>query len=238
MSQSLSAQEKLRLQKHLFHSTSAKRLGFTCQIKFDTHLSGSHMYGRGCYFTVSADQADRYAQAGKGGLRHMFLAKVLVGKCTRGKKHYCQPPQTESGSKCFDSCVDNVASPNIYVIFNSYQCYPYFLISYKLLSDPVVLDDWWTAQGRGAVNAHYEYAASLMRTHNPSQEQHTILSLLHTPSPSCHDPFKMFYNPSHGDAQWVLGKNMSKSFPAYLKKESIWFPEGLLSPDGQFANSC
>ncbi|XP_073191438.1 protein mono-ADP-ribosyltransferase TIPARP-like [Lepidochelys kempii] len=141
MSQSLSAQEKLRLQKHLFHSTSAKRLGFTCQIKFDTHLSGSHMYGRGCYFTVSADQADRYAQAEKGGLRHMFLAKVLVGKCTRGKKHYCQPPQKESGSKCFDSCVDNVASPNIYVIFNSYQCYPYFLISYKLLSDPVVLDD-------------------------------------------------------------------------------------------------
>ncbi|CAM2097742.1 unnamed protein product [Caretta caretta] len=141
MSQSLSAQEKLRLQKHLFHSTSAKRLGFTCQIKFDTHLSGSHMYGRGCYFTVSAAQADRYAQAEKGGLRHMFLAKVLVGKCTRGKKHYCQPPQKESGSKCFDSCVDNVASPNIYVIFNSYQSYPYFLISYKLLSDPVVLDD-------------------------------------------------------------------------------------------------
>ncbi|XP_039357729.1 uncharacterized protein LOC120382307 isoform X3 [Mauremys reevesii] len=141
MSQSLSAEEKLRLEKHLFHSTSAKRLEFTCQIKFDTHLSGSHMYGRGCYFSVNADQADRYSQAGKGGLRHMFLAKVLVGKCTRGKKHYWQPPQLESGRECFDSCVDNVASPNIYVIFNSYQCYPYFLISYKLLSDPVVLDD-------------------------------------------------------------------------------------------------
>ncbi|XP_067392216.1 protein mono-ADP-ribosyltransferase TIPARP-like [Emydura macquarii macquarii] len=141
MSQGLSAEEKLRLEKHLFHSTSVKRLGFTCRIKFDTHLSGSHRYGRGCYFTESAEQADRHAQAGKGGLRYIFLAKVLIGKSTRGKKHYCQPPQRECGRECYDSCVDNVTSPNIYVIFNSYQCYPYFLISYKLLSDPVVLDD-------------------------------------------------------------------------------------------------
>ncbi|XP_025046699.2 uncharacterized protein LOC106732835 isoform X1 [Pelodiscus sinensis] len=141
MSQGLSADEKLRLEKHLFHSTSARQLGFTCQIKFDTHLSGSHTYSRGCYFTVGADQADRYAQAGKGGLRHMLLAKILVGKPTCGKKHYCQLPQRVSGRECYDSYVDNVASPNIYVIFNSYQCYPYFLISYKLLSDPVVLDD-------------------------------------------------------------------------------------------------
>ncbi|KAM9402631.1 protein mono-ADP-ribosyltransferase PARP11-like [Salvelinus alpinus] len=49
------------------------------------------------------------------GVRHMFLAKVLVGK------------------NLYDTCVDQLVNPTIFVVFDRGQCYPYYLIKYKEL---------------------------------------------------------------------------------------------------------
>ncbi|KAG6937373.1 TCDD-inducible poly(ADP-ribose) polymerase [Chelydra serpentina] len=140
MSPGLSTEEKKQLEQHLFHGTSADSKNSICQMGFDPRLSGQHLasFGKGSYFAKNAQYSNGFCTACKAGLRYMFLAKVLVGKSAVGNANYCQPPRIRSSGPPFDSCVDSTSS--IYVIFNSSQSYPYFLIRYKLLSDPVALD--------------------------------------------------------------------------------------------------
>ena len=67
--------------------------------------------------------------------RFMFVAKVLVGRYTGGRKQYRKPPPLYEDSpygKCYDSCVDNITKPTIFVIFDNSQCYPEYVIEYKI----------------------------------------------------------------------------------------------------------
>ena len=66
----------------------------------------------------------------------MFLARVLVGDYALGKSSYRKPPplnEKEPLGRCFDSCVNNLKNPTIYIIFNPAQCYPEYLIEYTNL---------------------------------------------------------------------------------------------------------
>ncbi|KAL7882838.1 hypothetical protein SRHO_G00004960 [Serrasalmus rhombeus] len=55
----------------------------------------------------------------------MFLARVLVGEFTVGHPHFCRPPSKDlSIANFFDSCVDDMINPKIFVIFDSNQIYP------------------------------------------------------------------------------------------------------------------
>ena len=64
----------------------------------------------------------------------MFIAKVLVGKYTGGNSSLKKAPPlypcAEPFGKCYDSCVDNIWDPKIFVIFDSAQAYPDYLIEY------------------------------------------------------------------------------------------------------------
>ncbi|KAL3842806.1 hypothetical protein ACJMK2_020790 [Sinanodonta woodiana] len=64
----------------------------------------------------------------------MFLAQVLVGKCVGGNSSYRKPPpldpRNDPFGKCYDSCVDDINLPQIFVIFDSAQAYPHYLIEY------------------------------------------------------------------------------------------------------------
>ncbi|XP_024913262.1 poly [ADP-ribose] polymerase 11 isoform X4 [Cynoglossus semilaevis] len=61
----------------------------------------------------------------------MFLARVLVGEYTQGQSMYCRPPSKDASfTNFYDSCVDDIANPKIYVIFDSNQIYPEYLIEF------------------------------------------------------------------------------------------------------------
>ncbi len=61
----------------------------------------------------------------------MFLARVLVGEYTVGHPMYCRPPSKDASfTNFYDSCVDDMANPKIYVIFDSNQIYPEYLIEF------------------------------------------------------------------------------------------------------------
>lgn len=64
----------------------------------------------------------------------MFVARVLVGKYSGGSSKLRKPPPLDPKSdpfgKCYDSCVDNIHMPKIFVIFDSAQAYPEYLIDY------------------------------------------------------------------------------------------------------------
>lgn len=63
----------------------------------------------------------------------MFLAKVLVGKYTRGKPGLKTPPPIDQNRRelLYDSVVDSTDDAMVFVVFHDDQCYPEYLITFK-----------------------------------------------------------------------------------------------------------
>lgn len=61
----------------------------------------------------------------------MFVALVLVGDYTQGNSSYVRPPLKGDNKTFYDSCVDSVRNPSIYIIFEKQQIYPEYLINYS-----------------------------------------------------------------------------------------------------------
>ncbi|XP_067837677.1 protein mono-ADP-ribosyltransferase TIPARP-like [Heptranchias perlo] len=130
--------------RHLFHGTSEDSARAICRANFDPSLSGKHgaRYGRGSCFATTAGYSHAFALRARRapGSRCMFLAKVLTGRSTRGLSVDRRPPPLDSGPgdrpgvERYDSCVNCVFNPTIYVLYDSSQCYPYWLIEYQTVS--------------------------------------------------------------------------------------------------------
>lgn len=137
---------KATLEKHLFHGTNKGAIGAICQNNFDPRLSGEEhgaAHGYGTYFAVSASLSDTFtSNSDSDKVRHVFLAKVLVGMSAQGLSGYRRPPVLRSSTMkhaLYDSCVDNPSQPTSYVVFDNCQCYPYSLIKYSYVTSTVEL---------------------------------------------------------------------------------------------------
>lgn len=114
----------------LFHAAKSEHVDAIGRQGFDWHVIGlamsSSTYGQGSYFTNDVQFA---AQRAPDGL--IFVAKVLVGEYTVGKRKYIEPPpcdNSQPGGPRFDSCVDNTTKPKHFVIFAHDQAYPAYLL--------------------------------------------------------------------------------------------------------------
>ncbi|XP_064643339.1 zinc finger CCCH-type antiviral protein 1-like [Lineus longissimus] len=116
----------------LFHGTKAANIRPICEQGFDCRISGSRtgtMYGKGTYFGTEANIAANYADS-----KSMFVCNVLVGDYCQGMSHYVRPPPKDpqrSNENFYDSCVDNMSKPKMYVIFKPEQTYPEYIIEYE-----------------------------------------------------------------------------------------------------------
>ncbi|XP_067417809.1 protein mono-ADP-ribosyltransferase TIPARP-like [Emydura macquarii macquarii] len=145
MSWTLSPEQWQRNERHLFHGTAAGAVAAICKHNLDPRLAGKHaaLYGQGSYFARQASYSHRYAPRCEAGLHHLFLCKVLVGRSAPGQAALRRPPPldpADPASDLYDSCVDSLSDPQIYVVFDSDQCYPYFLIRYRELEGVVKVD--------------------------------------------------------------------------------------------------
>lgn len=121
----------------LFHGTSSETsVQSILQQNFDWRLSGKNatVFGEGSYFARDASLSDKYTGgATVAKTRWMFMARVLVGQYIRGSKMYKRPPPIDDKiphGDLYDSCVNDVKYPSIFVVFENDQCYPEYLISY------------------------------------------------------------------------------------------------------------
>ncbi|XP_076862538.1 protein mono-ADP-ribosyltransferase PARP12-like isoform X2 [Brachyhypopomus gauderio] len=115
----------------LFHGTESKHTDAICQQNFDWRICGVHgtAYGKGSYFARDAKYSHSYTD--KSGTCCMFVCRVLVGKYTTGHSSYLRPPLKDGEHNIFyDSCVNDINNPSIFVIFEKHQVYPEFLIQY------------------------------------------------------------------------------------------------------------
>ncbi|XP_052348421.1 protein mono-ADP-ribosyltransferase PARP12-like isoform X2 [Oncorhynchus keta] len=103
-----------------------------CRDNFDWRICGKNgtSYGKGSYFARDAQYSHMYTS--QSGLRSMFVCQVLVGDYTVGNSRYEKPPPKETGGSSFyDSCVDNIQNPRVFVVFETHQVYPEYLIQYS-----------------------------------------------------------------------------------------------------------
>ena len=118
-------------ERHLFHGTSQKYVEPICQQGFDWRVSGLSVgtkYGKGSYFARDAKFSNCYTDCSK-----LFLVRVLIGQYAPGKPDMVRPPPKDPRKplvELYDSCVDKVDDPSIFVIFSQDQAYPEWLIEF------------------------------------------------------------------------------------------------------------
>ncbi|KAG5277894.1 hypothetical protein AALO_G00092560 [Alosa alosa] len=144
-------------ERMLFHGTSARNVQAICMFNFDWRLAGSHghVYGKGSYFARDAKYSSKFCEVSQTHLlslqthglltgpqsastvaattpyRCMFLARVLVGEYAVGTSVLCRPPSKDGTlTNVYDSCVDDAGQPKIFVVFDSNQVYPEYLIEF------------------------------------------------------------------------------------------------------------
>ena len=114
----------------LFHGTDPKNTTPICENGFDWRRFGlavGSKYGQGSYFARDARYSYNFSTC------MMLVADVLVGSYTLGKPEYRLPPPKDAKNpqgKQFDSCVNSIQNPEVFVVFHWDQCYPKYVVEF------------------------------------------------------------------------------------------------------------
>ena len=90
------------------------------------------LYGKGAYFArdASYSSSTTYSRPNAQGVQHMFLARVVIGEYCRGVRDALAPPARD-GAVLFDSTVNDVRNPTIFVTYRDSQAYPDYLVKFR-----------------------------------------------------------------------------------------------------------
>merc|ERR1711966_474874 len=118
----------------LFHGTAADSVPKILQTGFNRSFCGKNatVYGKGAYFARDASYSAQrtYCVPDAKGVQSIFLCRVSVGYCCLGKKDALAADVRE-GHILYDTTVDNVKDPSIYVTYHDAQAYPDYIIEFK-----------------------------------------------------------------------------------------------------------
>ncbi|XP_066873779.1 protein mono-ADP-ribosyltransferase PARP10 isoform X2 [Kogia breviceps] len=124
----------------LYHGTSVATVPDICAHGFNRSFCGRNgtLYGQGVYFAKRASLAvlDRYSPPDAEGHKAVFVARVLTGDYGQGRRGLRAPPPRPPGHALlrYDSAVDCLPRPGIFVIFHDTQALPTHLITCKHMS--------------------------------------------------------------------------------------------------------
>ncbi|XP_060909810.1 poly(ADP-ribose) polymerase family member 14-related sequence 1 isoform X2 [Labrus mixtus] len=122
--------------RRLFHGTSEDTINHINEHGFNRSFAGKNAacYGNGSYFAVNASYSasNTYSRPNQNGEKFMYLCQVLTGDFTVGQSKMITPPAKGADPVLkYDSVVDNIANPTMFVIFHDTQAYPEYLITFK-----------------------------------------------------------------------------------------------------------
>ncbi|XP_077872637.1 protein mono-ADP-ribosyltransferase PARP10 isoform X2 [Ictidomys tridecemlineatus] len=123
------------VERVLYHGTSASAVPDICAFGFNRSFCGRNgtLYGQGVYFAKRASLSvqDRYSPPNADGHKAVFVARVLTGDYAQGRRDLRAPPLRPSGHVLlrYDSAVDCLHQPSIFVIFHDTQALPTHLIT-------------------------------------------------------------------------------------------------------------
>lgn len=80
---------------------------------------------------IECFELDNHANTLPTGQKQLIVAEVLVGKWTKGRKGMSSYPLLPGEQyKKYNSLVDNVVNPSIFVVQHSNEAYPAYLLTY------------------------------------------------------------------------------------------------------------
>jgi len=125
----------MSVKKELFHGTSKDAYQSIISGDFNRSYAGVNgtAYGQGVYFATTSQYSHNYASPDPyTNQRRMFLATVLTGQYCKGHPQMKEPDKILSNisDQRYDSAVDSLTSPTIYVVFRDSLAYPSYLITY------------------------------------------------------------------------------------------------------------
>ena len=96
---------------------------------FNRSFCGKHntLYGKGVYFARDASYSTYplYCTPDAKDIQTVFLVRVVVGEYCKGIKHAVTPAMRNAlKNQLYDSTVDNVNDPSIFVTYHDAQAYP------------------------------------------------------------------------------------------------------------------
>ncbi|XP_048243010.1 protein mono-ADP-ribosyltransferase PARP15-like isoform X3 [Haliotis rufescens] len=123
------------VERHLWHGTTGDVVTSINIHGFIRSYVTVHLYGKGSYFAVNTSYSarDLYSPPNEDGTKHVYYASVLTGHFTKGKVDMVAPPSRglKDPNVLYDSLVDNVDNPSMFVVFNDVQAYPKYLITFR-----------------------------------------------------------------------------------------------------------
>ncbi|XP_005405506.1 PREDICTED: zinc finger CCCH-type antiviral protein 1 [Chinchilla lanigera] len=110
----------------LFYAASRTQVDSICANNFVWTSHGTHenKYGKGNHFSKEAIYSHKNSLYDAKNIV-MFVARVLAGDFIEGNMMYVNPPPP------YNSCVDTMLNPSVFVIFQKDQIYPAYLIEYS-----------------------------------------------------------------------------------------------------------
>ncbi|XP_044039273.1 protein mono-ADP-ribosyltransferase PARP14-like [Siniperca chuatsi] len=124
-------------EKLLYHGTTQDNCDSIMKTGFNRRFAGQNAtaFGHGTYFAVDASYSANptYSKPAADGSQLMFVARVLTGIYTLGQNNMKVPPprSDQRPHDRYDSVVDRINNPNMYVVFHDNQAYPDYLITFK-----------------------------------------------------------------------------------------------------------
>ena len=124
-------------ERRLFHGTSAD-VAHKIEVQgFNRSFAGDAnavRYGRGCYLARDAAYSSHraYSAPDRNGVQRMFLCKVAVGEYCLGRDGQRTPDSKPSNPlELYDTTVDTMSNPAVFVVYHDAQAYPEYLISFR-----------------------------------------------------------------------------------------------------------
>lgn len=121
---------------YLFHGCRADVVPKIAQQGFNRSFCGLNAtyYGKGVYFARDASYSINpiYSTPDDDGVQRMFLCRVMVGEYCRGVKDALTPDMRDPANHLlYDSTVDSVQSPSLFVTYHDAQAYPEYVIEFR-----------------------------------------------------------------------------------------------------------
>ncbi|XP_046547810.1 protein mono-ADP-ribosyltransferase PARP15-like [Haliotis rubra] len=125
-------------ERMLWHGTSDHNTARINLSGFSRSSSGNTatQHGEGCYFAVKSSYSVNplYSPPDKRGWKRVYQCRVLTGKFTLGRPRMKDTPfRGPEKTVKYDSAVDDVKKPSLFVVFNDTQAYPEYLITFRLI---------------------------------------------------------------------------------------------------------
>ncbi|CAL4075069.1 unnamed protein product, partial [Meganyctiphanes norvegica] len=123
--------------KKLLHGTKKEFVKKIINENFDWRLYGKSngkAFGKGAYFTPNPKLALSYAPPDNDGKRYLIISSIIVGSMTVGCSGMEKPPINSATNLPYDTSVNNLKSPTIYVKYNKQEYCPEYVITMKKMS--------------------------------------------------------------------------------------------------------